>query len=64
MKTLSQMVLDLIPYVKKKNKTLNWYKTYTHNLYENWKIQCEKNRELESRLKSDRKNRISKKSTK
>lgn len=57
-------LLSKLPQYKKQQKTLNWYKTYTHNLYENWKLQCEKNRELESRLKNDRKNERNNKRTK
>lgn len=56
MRRLSEILIDLIPYVKKKNKTLKWYNTSYHKMYENWKIQCEKNRELEKRLKNERKN--------
>lgn len=44
-------ILEKLPIVKKKNKTIKWFQTYSKNLYENLKIQWEKNKKLEDEIK-------------
>ena len=44
-------ILEKLPIVKKKNKTIKWFQTYSKNLYENLKIQWSKNEELEKEIK-------------
>lgn len=44
-------ILEKLPIVKKKNKTIKWFQTYSKNLYENLKIQWAKNEELEKEIK-------------
>lgn len=50
-------ILEKLPIVKKKNKTIKWFQTYSKNLYENLKIQWEKNEELEEEIKKLKKKR-------
>lgn len=44
-------ILEKLPIVKKKNKTIKWFQTYSKNLYENLKIQWAKNEKLEEEIK-------------
>lgn len=47
-------IYKLVPLYRKQKRTISWYKTYTNNLYNNWKIQCEKNKILEEKLKNEK----------
>ena len=44
-------ILEKLPIVKKKNKTIKWFQTNSKNLYKNLKIQWAKNEELEKEIK-------------
>ena len=43
--------LEKLPIVKKKNKTIKWFQTYSKNLYDNLKMQWEINEKLKDEIK-------------
>lgn len=47
-------LLKSTPLYRRQDRNIKWYKSYSHTLYENWKIQCEKNKELEEKLKNEK----------
>ena len=56
-------IADYLPFVgkyvreiKKQQKTINWYRTYTKNLTKNLKEAWGKNKELENKIKENEKN--------